>query len=81
MKMKHLYTAVGLFERRVNALGSSCPVIILGGKEYMALLDRLEQIKKGKDRLNFSWERKSLPKVCDMDDMSYTVVKSLRKGA
>jgi len=49
--------------------------------DFMSLVRRLETIKKGKDHLNFSWERKKLPKVCDMDDMSYTVVKSLRKGA
>ena len=41
MKMKHLYTAVGHFERRANALGRSCPVIILGGKEYMVDLQEM----------------------------------------
>ena len=41
MKMKHLYTAVGHFERRVNALGHSCPVIILGGKEFMVDLQEM----------------------------------------
>lgn len=41
MKMKHFYTAVGRFERRVNAMGNSCPVIILGGKEYMVDLQEM----------------------------------------
>lgn len=49
--------------------------------DFLILIARLEQIKKGKDWLNFSWEIKNLPKVCDKSDMSYTVVKSLRKGA
>ncbi len=35
MANKSLYTAVGRFERRRNGCGRSCPVIILGGTEYM----------------------------------------------
>ena len=30
-----LYTAIGRFERKHNSRGHSCPVIVLGGKEYM----------------------------------------------
>lgn len=30
-----LYTAIGRFERKHNGCGHSCPVIVLGGKEYM----------------------------------------------
>ncbi|MDE6640452.1 MAG: hypothetical protein K2K63_08010 [Acetatifactor sp.] len=30
-----LYTAIGRFERKHNSCGHSCPVIMLGGKEYM----------------------------------------------
>ena len=30
-----LYTAIGRFERKHNSCGRSCPVIVLGGKEYM----------------------------------------------
>ena len=41
MRMKHLYTAVGRFERRTNECGRSCPVIILGGKEYMVDLQEM----------------------------------------
>ena len=33
--LKTLYTAVGRFERRTNGCRRYCPVIILGGKEYM----------------------------------------------
>ena len=36
MEMKTLYTAVGRFERRTNGCDRSCPVILLGGQEYMA---------------------------------------------
>lgn len=36
LKTNTLYTAVGRFERRYNSCGRSCPVIVLGGKEYMA---------------------------------------------
>ncbi len=36
MALKTLYTAIGRFERRQNGCGRSCPVIVLGGKEYMA---------------------------------------------
>lgn len=36
MNRKTLYTAIGRFERRANSRGQSHPVIILGGKEYMA---------------------------------------------
>lgn len=32
---KILYTAIGRFERRTNGCNRSCPVILLGGKEYM----------------------------------------------
>lgn len=35
MALKTLYTAVGRFERRTNGCWRYCPVIILGGKEYM----------------------------------------------
>lgn len=35
MTLKTLYTAVGRFERRTNGCRRYCPVIILGGKEYM----------------------------------------------
>lgn len=35
MTIKTLYTAVGRFERRTNGCQRYCPVIILGGKEYM----------------------------------------------
>lgn len=35
MTIKTLYTAVGRFERRTNGCRRYCPVIILGGKEYM----------------------------------------------
>lgn len=35
LETKTLYTAVGRFERRHNGCGRSCPVVILGGKEYM----------------------------------------------
>ena len=41
MRMKHFYTAVGRFERKTNACGQSCPVIILGGKEYMVDLQEM----------------------------------------
>ena len=41
MRMKHFYTAVGRFERRTNECGQSCPVIILGGKEYMVDLQEM----------------------------------------
>ena len=34
-KTNTLYTAIGRFERRNNGCGRSCPVIVLGGKEYM----------------------------------------------
>lgn len=34
LKTKTLYTAVGRFEKRYNDGGLSCPVIVLGGKEY-----------------------------------------------
>ena len=70
---KRLQKAHGLFRYSLSRQ--------INGKDYLALLTRLEGIKKGKDRLNFSWERKNLPKVCDMSDMAYTVVKALRKGA
>lgn len=30
-----LYTAIGRFERKYNSCGHSCPVIVLGRKEYM----------------------------------------------
>ena len=35
LKTKTLYTAVGRFEKRYNGGRLSCPVIVLGGKEYM----------------------------------------------
>ncbi len=35
MEMKKLYTAVGRFERRTNSCGHYCPIILLGGHEYM----------------------------------------------
>lgn len=36
MAIKTLYTAVGRFERRTNGCNRSCPIILLGGQEYMA---------------------------------------------
>lgn len=41
MRMKNFYTAVGRFERKANGCGRSCPVIILGGKEYMVDLQEM----------------------------------------
>ena len=35
MTLKTLYTAAGRFERRTNGCRRYCPVIVLGGKEYM----------------------------------------------
>lgn len=35
MAIKTLYTAVGRFERRTNGCNRSCPIILLGGQEYM----------------------------------------------
>lgn len=35
MATKTFYTAVGRFERRTNGCGRCCPVIVLGGTEYM----------------------------------------------
>lgn len=35
LKTKTLYTAIGRFEKRHNGCGHYCPVIVLGGKEYM----------------------------------------------
>lgn len=35
MTRKKLYTAIGRFARKTNGCGRSCPVIQLGGKEYM----------------------------------------------
>ena len=35
LKTNTLYTAVGRFEQKYNGCGHSCPVIVLGGKEYM----------------------------------------------
>ncbi len=35
MKKKQLFTAIGRFEQKTNKAGSSIPVIILGGKEYI----------------------------------------------
>lgn len=37
MAIKTLYTAVGRFERRTNGCNRSCPIILLGGQEYMQL--------------------------------------------
>ena len=36
MRRKSLYTAIGRFECRTNHHGQTCPVILLGGNEYMA---------------------------------------------
>ena len=41
IQTKTLYTAIGRFERRHNGCGRSCPVIVLGGKEYMADLQEM----------------------------------------
>ncbi|MCX4273594.1 MAG: hypothetical protein OSJ71_15230 [Acetatifactor sp.] len=41
IQAKTLYTAIGRFERRHNGCGRSCPVIVLGGKEYMADLQEM----------------------------------------
>ena len=38
MAIKTLYTAVGRFERRTNGCNRSCPIILLGGQEYMVCL-------------------------------------------
>lgn len=35
MALKTLYTAMGRFERRRNGCGRSCPIIVLGRKDYM----------------------------------------------
>lgn len=35
MAVKTLYTAMGRFERRRNGCGRSCPIIVLGRKDYM----------------------------------------------
>lgn len=35
MTRKKLYTAIGRFVRKTNGCGRSCPVIQLGGREYM----------------------------------------------
>lgn len=36
MNKKAYYTAIGRFGRKTNSNGQHCPVILLGGKEYMA---------------------------------------------
>lgn len=41
MKKKSLYTAIGRFEHRNNGQGQTYPVILLGGKEYMADLQEM----------------------------------------
>ena len=35
METKNLYTAIGRFERRRTGCDRSCPIIMLGGQEYM----------------------------------------------
>ncbi len=42
MTRKTLYTAIGRFVRRTNGCGRSCPVILLGGQEY--LMDMQEMV-------------------------------------
>lgn len=41
MRKQELYTAVGRFERRTSRFGQTHPVILLGGKEYMADLQEM----------------------------------------
>lgn len=41
MRRKSLYTAIGRFERRTNSYGQSCPVILLGGNEYILDLQEM----------------------------------------
>lgn len=41
MALKTLYTAAGRFERRANGCRHYCPVIVLGGKEYMVDLQEM----------------------------------------
>lgn len=41
MTRKTLYTALGRFERRTNGCGRCCPVVILGGAEYMMDLQEM----------------------------------------
>lgn len=41
MRRKSLYTAIGRFECRTNHHGQTCPVILLGGNEYMADLQEM----------------------------------------
>ena len=41
MRRKSLYTAIGRFERRTDHNGHTCPIILLGGNEYMADLQEM----------------------------------------
>ena len=41
MRRKSLYTAIGRFERRTNSHGQACPVILLGGNEYILGLQEM----------------------------------------
>ena len=41
MRRKSLYTAIGRFERRTNSHGQACPVILLGGNEYILDLQEM----------------------------------------
>ena len=44
MAIKTLYTAVGRFERRTNGCNRSCPIILLGGQEYMVDMQEMVTI-------------------------------------
>lgn len=41
MTKKVFYTAIGRFERRTNGCGRCCPVVVLGGAEYMMDLQEM----------------------------------------
>ena len=41
MRRKSLYTAIGRFEHRTNSHGQICPVILLGGNEYILDLQEM----------------------------------------
>lgn len=41
MTRKTFYTAIGRFERRTNGCGRCCPVVVLGGAEYMMDLQEM----------------------------------------
>lgn len=41
MRRKSLYTAIGRFESRTNSHGQTCPVLLLGGNEYILDLQEM----------------------------------------